>query len=170
MDRRGAASEFLVLFLIVLIATIGVSTFLFEKEQAPNGQFHKRIRVRLPVCGNGIIEKPEQCEPPNTATCDALCKKIAFPVPIAECLDSDGGWNLKVAGAASISGRVVCKDRCANEQELQVSGGRDQLFECFCGNRQGSGGGQGSAWVSCPAGTVCKGSECVRVEKPALPS
>ncbi|MBI5754996.1 DUF4215 domain-containing protein, partial [Candidatus Peregrinibacteria bacterium] len=29
-----------------------------------------------PSCGNGVIESGEQCEPPNTATCDANCQTI----------------------------------------------------------------------------------------------
>jgi hypothetical protein len=31
------------------------------------------------VCGNGIIEPGEQCEPPNTSTCDANCQLIVQP-------------------------------------------------------------------------------------------
>ncbi len=29
-----------------------------------------------PSCGNGVVEPGEDCEPPNTATCDANCKKV----------------------------------------------------------------------------------------------
>ncbi len=29
-----------------------------------------------PTCGNGVVDAGEDCEPPNTATCDANCKKI----------------------------------------------------------------------------------------------
>ncbi len=35
------------------------------------------------ACGDGIIESGEQCEPPNTATCDANCQN--------QC-DVDGSW------------------------------------------------------------------------------
>jgi hypothetical protein len=30
-----------------------------------------------PVCGNGIIEAPETCDPPNGTTCSAICQTIA---------------------------------------------------------------------------------------------
>lgn len=30
-----------------------------------------------PVCGNGAVESGEDCEPPNTSTCDANCQTIA---------------------------------------------------------------------------------------------
>jgi hypothetical protein len=35
-----------------------------------------------PVCGNGVIETGEQCEPPNTQTCDANCQFIDEPMTI----------------------------------------------------------------------------------------
>ena len=35
-----------------------------------------------PVCGNGMVETGEQCEPPNTPTCDANCQIITPPTPI----------------------------------------------------------------------------------------
>lgn len=31
------------------------------------------------VCGNGLVERGEDCEPPATATCDARCRTIAPP-------------------------------------------------------------------------------------------
>lgn len=34
--------------------------------------------VRIP-CGNGMVERGEECEPPNTATCDSIC--LAIPAP-----------------------------------------------------------------------------------------
>lgn len=33
----------------------------------------------LPFCGNGVLESGEQCEPPNTPTCDAACRSIGTP-------------------------------------------------------------------------------------------
>lgn len=38
----------------------------------------------LPVCGDGILNQMalEQCEPPNTATCDAQCQTIATGGPV----------------------------------------------------------------------------------------
>ena len=39
------------------------------------------------VCGNGIVESNEQCEPPNTATCDANCMNIIPSYP-ANCYNS----------------------------------------------------------------------------------
>jgi len=37
-----------------------------------------------PVCGNGMVEAGEQCEPPNTPTCDANCQ-IITPPPTPVC-------------------------------------------------------------------------------------
>ncbi len=78
-----------------------------------------------------------------------------------ECSDTDGGWNLLARGLVTMTGMLRCTDRCATSQELQTSQGRDQLFECFCGDKQGFGGGQGSGWTSCPDGTSCQNGACV---------
>jgi hypothetical protein len=32
------------------------------------------VCVPAPVCGNGTVEQGEECEPPNTPTCDASCQ------------------------------------------------------------------------------------------------
>ncbi len=29
-----------------------------------------------PICGDGVIEVPEQCDPPNGVTCNAMCMAI----------------------------------------------------------------------------------------------
>lgn len=35
-----------------------------------------RVCAPAPVCGNGTVESGEQCEPPNTRTCDAKCQTV----------------------------------------------------------------------------------------------
>lgn len=42
----------------------------------------------IPVCGNSIMEAGEQCEPPNTATCNANCQIIIPPPLPAHCTDN----------------------------------------------------------------------------------
>jgi hypothetical protein len=32
--------------------------------------------IKVSVCGNGVVEPGEQCEPPNTPTCSATCQSI----------------------------------------------------------------------------------------------
>jgi hypothetical protein len=44
-----------------------------------------------PVCGNGMVEIGEQCEPPNTPTCDANCQIVVAPPQPPHC--TDGQWN-----------------------------------------------------------------------------
>ncbi|MBW3002421.1 hypothetical protein KY338_04665 [Candidatus Woesearchaeota archaeon] len=44
-----------------------------------------------PVCGNGLVETGEQCEPPNTATCNANCQIIITPPQPAHC--TNGQWD-----------------------------------------------------------------------------
>ena len=72
------------------------------------------------------------------------------------CTDSDGGWNIYTKGITYINNTAVCVDRCATASDPQP----DQLFECFCGDKKGSGGGQGSGWIVCPSGYTCQDGAC----------
>ena len=42
------------------------------------------------VCGNGVVEATEQCEPPNTPSCNANCMNV-IPAYPPSCYDS--AWN-----------------------------------------------------------------------------
>jgi hypothetical protein len=44
-----------------------------------------------PICGNGIIETGEQCEPPGSGNCDANCHVVNNPPPPPESLA--GTWS-----------------------------------------------------------------------------
>jgi hypothetical protein len=35
-----------------------------------------RTDCTLPSCGDGVVDSNEECEPPNTETCDESCKEI----------------------------------------------------------------------------------------------
>jgi hypothetical protein len=39
----------------------------------------RTINLQRIVCGNGVVERGETCEPPNTATCDANCQTVTTP-------------------------------------------------------------------------------------------
>ncbi len=75
---------------------------------------------------------------------------------VPTCTDSDGGWNIYTKGITYINNTAVCVDRCATASDPQP----DQLFECFCGDKKGSGGGQGSGWIVCPSGYTCQDGAC----------
>ncbi len=46
------------------------------------------------VCGNNIVESGEQCEPPNTATCDANCQNTsALPGPGIPTYCGNQAWD-----------------------------------------------------------------------------
>lgn len=50
-----------------------------------------------PVCGNGVVERGEECEPPGVGNCDADCQGLGTdPVgaPCATAADCDGNWCL----------------------------------------------------------------------------
>ncbi len=58
-----------------------------------------------PVCGNGILELGEECEPPNTAVCDASCLETVF-CGNGTCEPGDG--------EDSVSCPIDCPPVCGN--------------------------------------------------------
>ena len=76
---------------------------------------HNLRRLAKPSCGDGKVSGKEDCEPPNTATCDANCKTIdvdrcaTVRLRCADaCTKDDAGLNCDVA--------TTCK-RC-NENDV----------------------------------------------------
>jgi len=61
-------------------------------------------------CGDGKIDAPEQCEPPNTATCDANCKLIFPPPPCGNGV-FDAGEMCDPPGMICANG-MVCDGAC----------------------------------------------------------
>ncbi len=52
--------------------------------------------VSGPVCGNGVIEEGEQCDPPDGMTCDDQCQFIECTVQMFEDhFESDLGWTVE---------------------------------------------------------------------------
>ena len=59
---------------------------------------HNLRRLAKPSCGDGKVSGKEDCEPPNTATCDANCKSIVGVGPTCDgvrcssaCVQKDDG-------------------------------------------------------------------------------
>lgn len=71
-------------------------------DAGPDGSFNGTDCPRAPsVCGNGVVEPGEGCEPPGTATCDASCQRIPQTAPDPAC-DLTGYWMaLKVTVSAA---------------------------------------------------------------------
>ncbi len=76
------------------------------------------------VCGNGVVEPPELCEPPNTETCTGLCMTRApfcgdlFVTPPEVCDDgaNDGGdaeclacASIQTCGDGTLEGTELCE-------------------------------------------------------------
>lgn len=81
----------------------------------------------------------------NAAQIKAAMKKLTTA---AQCLDSDGGMNYQLQGAARLEGTANAK------QEKCLPSGK--LEEAYCQDNQVK-----SMEVTCPGGTVCNQGECI---------
>jgi len=86
-----------------------------------------------PMCGNGILEPGEQCDPPNSATCDANCQIVTRPaafrvfemylrdphefIALGGCID----WTNGDVGSLSVNGQL--------NAQLQGDANGDGLFD-----------------------------------------
>jgi hypothetical protein len=95
-----------------------------------------------PVCGNGVIEAGEACDPPNGATCSATCAQIPLPV----C----GNGTVEPGESCDPPNGTTCSASC------QV------VVPPVCGN------GAVEAGESCdpPNGTTCSAT-CAQIPPPA---
>ncbi len=53
------------------------------------------------TCGNGVVEPGEQCDPPNSATCDCNCQLVPENILLLDDFESDQGWTTDDDGAAT---------------------------------------------------------------------
>jgi len=99
------------------IVSIFISANLYAKSAvAVEEQLnHNLRRLAKPSCGDGKVSGKEDCEPPDTATCDANCKAIVGPTCATvrfrcadACTKDDAGLNCDVG--------TTCK-RC-NENDV----------------------------------------------------
>lgn len=88
------------------------------------------------VCGNGVVETGEQCELPNTATCDASCQTIVGPGPAPGAGDD---IFVEVTGINQCGSHT--EDVCVLEAEVESSSTDTKyvLFRDGDGNLIGKG-------------------------------
>ena len=65
------------------------------------------------VCGNGTVETGEQCEPPNTSTCNSVCQTI---VPGAVC----GNGTVETGEQCDPPNGTTCDTRCQSIGECTL--------------------------------------------------
>lgn len=92
-----------------IIGILLISTTLYAKSAvAVEEQLnHNLRRLEKPSCGDGKVSGKEDCEPPNTATCDANCKSIDIDkcdtVRCADaCTKDDAGLNCDVGTTCTL--------------------------------------------------------------------
>jgi len=69
-----------------------------------NGSQVRRIvcvEETIGECGDGIVQFPEECDPPNSQTCDCNCNAIDGTTLFLDDFNTDQGWTAMNAGATS---------------------------------------------------------------------
>ena len=67
----------------------------------------------IPVCGNGIVERGEECEPPGTGSCDATCQGPGTALVGVPCTSpTECGGNLCLTEAAGWTGGYCSQGDC----------------------------------------------------------
>jgi cysteine-rich repeat protein len=98
--------------------------------------------LRGAVCGDGVVDAGEQCEPPGQDGCDAHC---AFEAPVC----GDGA----VEGTeACDDGNTLACDGCASDCSRTDDHCGDGILEC---------GETCETDADCPSGQTCTGCACV---------
>ncbi len=93
-------------------ADVGLSCFMLcgngvvnpaagEECDPPNTATCDANCQRIPLCGDGFIDAPEQCEPPNTATCNQTCRFIVC-----------GNGNVEQGEECEPPGTAICDASC----------------------------------------------------------
>jgi hypothetical protein len=91
-------------------------------------------------CGDGIIQPPEECEPPNTANCSDDCKIVAS----AECssCEADEARSacapfalacLNSKGTMTADDQALCFDVEECIHQTNCAAGANTFTSCFCG-------------------------------------
>ena len=128
-----------------------------------------------PACGDGVIDAGEQCEPPNSASCDAACLVVNL-----NCGDGlvDGAEQCDDSNVVSGDG---CRANCTNE--VCGDGLQDPQEQCDDGNTTNGdgcssacaveGGGvcgnnQAEAGEGCDDGNTTNGDGCNARSKQAV--
>lgn len=120
----------------------GDTVYVFVDGQNPgdHGKFSLTIKSHAPVCGDGVVQGAEVCDPPDGVTCGPDCQPM--PEVCGDMIDNDGN------GLTDCEDDVCAADPscpnaglCANAVPLGTSGAGDTTGKpaVFAGSCTGSG-------------------------------
>lgn len=130
----------------------------------------------IPQCGDGIIQAGEQCELPNTATCNAQCQTIAVQGNyLCSCQLGMGGnapcfaSSCSSASAASTACQSTFGLNCGGGCTLfstgpfSSTGGASYITGCATASCPPTAPCDQTAGRLCPMGSICNNCQCINM-------
>ncbi|HEV8322228.1 MAG TPA: hypothetical protein VG389_11470 [Myxococcota bacterium] len=97
-----------------------------ENDGRDGGDITFDSGAKPPLCGNGLVETGEECEPPGTATCDVTCQIIPPPPPMC------GNGVLEPGEACDPPNMTTCAPDCTLINVGSASVGDPCAFDSEC--------------------------------------
>ena len=130
--------------------------FTCEESHPPGNPNQSDWKCEGQVCGDGVLQGSETCEPPSTPICNASCQSITCPA-VGTCPGScDGGEVIPNGTCGTITcspdttdgdsdGTPDCQDACPNNADYTTTEG-----PCGCDDPDADGDGTLDCQDACP--------------------
>jgi hypothetical protein len=124
------------------VATPKTTACISTWESVPSGCNPTGCVPPESVCGNGIVEGDEECDPPTGTTCDAECQTVECPAPPSAC----GNGTLDPGEACEPPAIGTCGVDCQAASCTAPAVG-ETAISCVAGSATVGAGSDGSGYL-----------------------